>query len=101
MPGLSAARPSATAPGQVQVTVQKRIRGAGAGALSLHFIGANNTRSTASSGLPKAVSALGTVQNSGTWAENGASGAYNAAYDVWFSTAAEAIRRHPPQVAAI
>jgi hypothetical protein len=50
------------------------------------FIGANGGRSTAGSGLPKAVSALGTVQTSWTWAANGASGAYNAAYDVWFST---------------
>jgi hypothetical protein len=50
------------------------------------FIGANTNRSTASSGLPKAVSALGTVQTAWTWAENGTTGAYNAAYDVWFST---------------
>jgi hypothetical protein len=50
------------------------------------FIGANSSRSTSGSGLPKAVSALSTVQTSWTWAANGASGAYNAAYDVWFST---------------
>ena len=50
------------------------------------FIGANGGRSTSGSGLPKAVSALGTVQTAWTWSDTGVSGAYNAAYDVWFST---------------
>jgi hypothetical protein len=50
------------------------------------FIGANANKSTAGSGLPKAVSALSTVQTSWTWSDTGVSGAYNAAYDVWFST---------------
>ena len=50
------------------------------------FIGSNANRSTTGSGLPKAVSALGTVQTSWTWADSGASGTYNATYDVWFST---------------
>lgn len=70
-----------------KVTVQKGTGAAGAPAsYPSIFIGANGGRSTASSGLPKAVSALGTVQTSWSWAANGASGAYNAAYDVWFST---------------
>jgi hypothetical protein len=30
----------------------------------------------------------GSLQTSWTWADNGASGSYNAAYDVWFSTGA-------------
>jgi len=70
-----------------KVTVQNGtgVGGAPASYPSI-FIGANGGRSTAGSGLPKAVSALGTVQTSWTWAANGASGAYNAAYDVWFST---------------
>ena len=40
------------------------------------------------SGLPRAISqiAAGSVQTSWTWADNGATGSYNAAYDVWFST---------------
>jgi hypothetical protein len=52
------------------------------------FIGANNGRSTASSGLPLAVSAITAtgLKTSWTWAANGATGSYNAAYDVWFST---------------
>lgn len=54
------------------------------------FIGANAGRSTTGSGLPKAVSALtaGTAKTSWTWAANGATGSYNASYDVWFSTGA-------------
>ena len=53
------------------------------------FIGANAGHTTSGSGLPKQVSALGTVLTSWTWADNGAmtdSSAFNAAYDVWFST---------------
>jgi hypothetical protein len=62
--------------------------GAPAGYPSM-FIGANNSNSTAGSGLPKSVASLGTVLTSWTWADNGAisdSSAFNAAYDVWFST---------------
>jgi len=54
------------------------------------FTGANGNRTTANSGLPRAVSSItsttGGIQTSWTWAANGASGSYNAAYDVWFST---------------
>jgi hypothetical protein len=52
------------------------------------WTGAYNNRSTTGSGLPRAISqiAAGSVQTSWTWADNGASGSYNAAYDVWFST---------------
>jgi hypothetical protein len=50
------------------------------------FIGDNAGAKTTDSSLPKQVSALGTVQTAWTWAANGATGSYNAAYDVWFST---------------
>lgn len=52
------------------------------------FIGANAGRSSGDPDLPKAVSALtaGTAKTSWTWAANGATGSYNASYDVWFST---------------
>jgi Glycosyl hydrolase family 12 len=52
------------------------------------FTGANANNSTAGSGLPRAVSSIakGSLSTSWTWASNGASGSYNAAYDVWFST---------------
>jgi hypothetical protein len=52
----------------------------------------NATRTTANSGLPRAVSAItsaaagSAIKTSWTWAANGATGSYNAAYDVWFST---------------
>jgi hypothetical protein len=54
------------------------------------FIGANAGHITADSGLPKAVSSImkGGSMTSWTWAANGATGSYNAAYDVWFSTGA-------------
>ena len=51
------------------------------------FIGSNNGHTTNGSGLPKQVSALGSVKTS--WSHNGGpsiGGTYNAAYDVWFST---------------
>jgi hypothetical protein len=51
------------------------------------FIGSNSNHTTTGNGLPKAVSALGTVQTSWTWAD-GVSGTYNATYDVWFSQTA-------------
>jgi endoglucanase len=52
------------------------------------FIGANNGRSTSGSGLPLAVSSITAtgIKTAWTWADNGATGSYNAAYDVWFST---------------
>jgi hypothetical protein len=54
------------------------------------FIGANSNHTTASSGLPRAISQIapGSLMTSWTWATNGATGSYNAAYDVWFSTSA-------------
>jgi hypothetical protein len=55
------------------------------------FTGAYNNRSTASSGLPRAVSQITAtgVNTSWTWSDtavNAGSSSYNAAYDVWFST---------------
>jgi hypothetical protein len=52
------------------------------------FTGAFSGGSTAVSGLPRAVTAIttGSLQTSWTWASNGATGSYNATYDVWFST---------------
>ncbi|HEY4186425.1 MAG TPA: hypothetical protein VGP07_15220 [Polyangia bacterium] len=50
------------------------------------FIGQNSNNSSGDN--PKAVSAItkGSLPTSWTWTENGATGSYNAAYDVWFST---------------
>ena len=50
------------------------------------FIGQNSGHS--SGDTPKAVSSIkaGDLPTSWTWADNGATGSYNAAYDVWFST---------------
>lgn len=52
------------------------------------WIGAYDNRSTSGSGLPKAVSSItaGSIPTSWSWKDNGATGSYNAAYDVWFST---------------
>ena len=52
------------------------------------WTGANSGRSTTGSGLPRAVSAItaGSIDTSWTWAQGGATGSFNAAYDVWFST---------------
>jgi len=52
------------------------------------WTGAYNNRSTTGSGLPRAISqiAKGQVMTSFTWAQNNATGSWNAAYDVWFST---------------
>jgi len=54
------------------------------------FVGAYDNRSTAGSGLPKAVSSIAkdTLATSWTWSDTGVTGSYNAAYDVWFSTTA-------------
>jgi hypothetical protein len=54
------------------------------------FTGSFSGGSTTGSGLPRAVSAItaGSLMTSWTWATNGATGSYNAAYDVWFSTGA-------------
>ena len=49
------------------------------------FIGSNNDRSTEGSNLPIQVSAIQSVETSWSWSDAGVSGAYNAAYDVWFS----------------
>jgi hypothetical protein len=71
-----------------KVTMQN---GAGVGAPASFpsiFIGSNSDHTTTGNGLPKQVSSLGTVQTSWTWASNGATGSYNATYDVWFSTSA-------------
>jgi len=75
-----------------KVTMQNETRtnnGTPAGYPSI-FTGANNNRSTTGSGLPRAISqiAAGSLPSSFTWATNGATGSYNAAYDVWFSTGA-------------
>jgi hypothetical protein len=53
------------------------------------FIGSNNSRSTANSGLPKQVSALTTVMTG--YSHNGTgpintTDVFNTSYDVWFST---------------
>jgi hypothetical protein len=73
-----------------KVTVQK---GTGSGnnpeGFPSVFTGANSSHNTGSSSmLPRAVSSIpkGSVMTSMTWADNGATGSYNAAYDVWFST---------------
>jgi len=73
-----------------KVTMQNETRtnnGTPAGYPSI-FTGAYNNRSTTGSNLPRAISSIaaGSVQTSFTWATNGATGSYNAAYDVWFST---------------
>jgi hypothetical protein len=73
-----------------KVTVQK---GTGSGnnpeGFPSVFTGANSNHNTGSSSmLPRAVSSIakGSVMTSMTWADNGATGSYNATYDVWFST---------------
>ena len=71
-----------------KVTVQN---GSGVGAPASFpsiFIGSNANHTTTGNGLPKQVSSLGTVQTAWTWASNGATGSYNATYDVWFSASA-------------
>jgi hypothetical protein len=75
---------------KMKVTVQNETRtnsSTPAGYPSI-FTGAYNNRSTTGSGLPRAISQIGagTVMTSWTYAENGATGSFNAAYDVWFST---------------
>jgi hypothetical protein len=74
---------------KLKVTVQNGTgaNGSPAGYPSI-FTGNFSGGSTMGSGLPRAVSAItaGSVQTSWTWASNGATGSYNAAYDVWFST---------------
>jgi len=73
-----------------KVTVQNETRTGNptpAGYPSI-FTGAYDNRSTTGSGLPRAISQIGagSVMTSFTWADNGAQGSWNAAYDVWFST---------------
>jgi cellulose 1,4-beta-cellobiosidase len=53
------------------------------------FIGSNNGRSSAGSGLPLAVSSITKtgINTSWSWTKSSSTtGSYNAAYDVWFST---------------
>ncbi len=50
------------------------------------FIGSNNGRTTNASNLPIMVSSIGSIPTSWTWVSNGASGEWNAAHDVWFSS---------------
>jgi len=54
------------------------------------WTGAYNNRSTANSGLPRAISSIaaGSIMTSWTWDATGvaSTSSYNAAYDVWFST---------------
>jgi hypothetical protein len=63
------------------------------------FIGSNNGHSTSGSGMPKAVSSLGTVLTTWNWSDNGAiadtASNFNAAYDVWFSTNASGDSKGP------
>ena len=71
-------------------TANLSTSGAPAGFPSI-FIGSNSGHTTSGSGLPKAVSSLGTVLTTWNWADNGTAAdtnnnAFNAAYDVWFST---------------
>ncbi len=72
---------------KMKVTDQKGT-GAGTNPASFPsiFIGQNSNHS--SGDAPKAVSSItaGSLPTSWTWADNGAGGSYNAAYDVWFST---------------
>ncbi len=66
------------------------------------FTGANANHNTGTTSmLPRAVSSIpkGSVMTSMTWADNGATGSYNAAYDVWFSTSS-GVSRAPPRRAA-
>jgi hypothetical protein len=50
------------------------------------FIGSNFGHATSGSNLPRQVSALQSVQTGWSWSSAG--GAFNAAYDVWFSSGA-------------
>jgi hypothetical protein len=54
------------------------------------FTGANSGRTSASSGLPRAISSIaaGSLQTSWAWDASSVTGtnSYNAAFDVWFST---------------
>jgi cellulose 1,4-beta-cellobiosidase len=52
------------------------------------FIGSNNGRDTVNDNLPIQVSSITSVPTGWTWAANGATGDYDAAYDLWFSTSA-------------
>ena len=89
--GSTAGQTISYGPGtKFEVTVQKaNLAGTGSPASypSL-FIGANDSRSTSNSGLPKAISSLGSVQTSWSWTGGAAADTFNAAYDVWFSTSA-------------
>ena len=89
--GSSAGQTLQYGPGtKMKVTVQNGTGSNGAPAsYPSIFTGAYNNRSTTGSGLPRAVSQITAtgVNTSWTWSDAGvASGSYNAAYDVWFST---------------
>ena len=86
--GSSAGQTITYGPGtKFKVTTQNGsgVSGAPASYPSI-FVGDNGGGKTTDSSLPKQLSAIGTVQTAWTWAANGATGSYNAAYDVWFST---------------
>jgi len=89
--GSSAGQTITFGPGtKFKVTVQNENRTGDATPAGYPSIwtGAYDNRSTPGSGLPRAISqiAANSLQTSFTWADNGAQGSYNAAYDVWFST---------------
>jgi hypothetical protein len=72
-----------------QVTQQTGSNSTSAGPVSYPsaFIGSNNSRSSSTAGLPRAVSSLGTIQTCVTHNATGStSGTYNASFDLWFST---------------
>jgi hypothetical protein len=66
-----------------QVTAQSASGGGVQGYPSI-FIGSINVHKTLGSNLPKQVSTITQVPTSWSW--TGASGEYNAAYDVWFNS---------------
>ncbi|HEX7598138.1 MAG TPA: hypothetical protein VF518_07980 [Polyangia bacterium] len=86
--GSSAGQTVTYGPGtKFKVTVQNGTgnNGAPASYPSL-YIGDNGGEKSTGGILPKPLSSMGKVPTAWTWAANGATGDYNAAYDVWFST---------------
>jgi hypothetical protein len=74
------------------------------------FIGSNNSRTTAASGLPIQVGSISSIPTGWTWASNGASGDWAAAYELWFSSVSDGENDHalllvslsqPPSSAAL
>jgi hypothetical protein len=80
-----------------EVTAQSGGNGTGGQPVSYPsvFIGANHSRSTSGSNLPRAVSALGTIDTGWSHNAGSVSGTYNAAYDVWFSTGSGGDAQNP------